>query len=336
MQRSHHPATSASPDLREEGSDEEELEDVEKETLAQLHTIDFDLEELIPPAVPLMPKEVLPQEPIRPAYNDPLLYLPGFPGDEPTSLQGERADKSTFPDPYPAEITLKKLFQDDLIYRRTSIAKFSKDAISAGFFNARLCDVKKLLIRAKMEERRNFEGTFPSVLTTDLPPFYRPRDASDPTLVFESRFESGNLESVARLTDTEYNLLLQNDINSKGHTQWFFFKVGNGRTGTRYKFNIINFVKPDSLFNSGMRVLLYSHKAFVARNIGWHRGGDNFLYYPNGLMRENSEKQHYTLTFTYMFQYSEDEVYFAYSFPYTYSQLTDYLDAKEADEGIQK
>jgi cytosolic carboxypeptidase protein 2/3 len=49
-------------------------------------------------------------------------------------------------------------------------------------------------------------------------PFYIPNDENDKTLVFESRFESGNLAMAFRLSDQEYNLVLQNDINTKGHT----------------------------------------------------------------------------------------------------------------------
>ncbi|WP_367175755.1 M14-type cytosolic carboxypeptidase, partial [uncultured Agitococcus sp.] len=54
--------------------------------------------------------------------------------------------------------------------------------------------------------------------------FYIPKNAADRTLVFESRFECGNLSLVSKVTDTEYNLLLQNDINTNGYSQWFFFK----------------------------------------------------------------------------------------------------------------
>ena len=39
------------------------------------------------------------------------------------------------------------------------------------------------------------------------------------TLLFESRFESGNLAMASKVSDNEYNLLLQSDVNSKGHTQ---------------------------------------------------------------------------------------------------------------------
>ena len=44
-----------------------------------------------------------------------------------------------------------------------------------------------------------------------LPPpsqYYIPTDSLDKTLVFESRFESGNLAMAFKLCDTEYNLIL--------------------------------------------------------------------------------------------------------------------------------
>ena len=43
-------------------------------------------------------------------------------------------------------------------------------------------------------------------------------DRTDKTLLFESRFESGNLYVAQKVTDNEYNLLMQNDINTSGHT----------------------------------------------------------------------------------------------------------------------
>ena len=43
-------------------------------------------------------------------------------------------------------------------------------------------------------------------------------------------------------------------MNTCGHTQWFYFAVANGQRGVTYKFNILNMVKPDSLFNFGLQV----------------------------------------------------------------------------------
>jgi hypothetical protein len=49
-------------------------------------------------------------------------------------------------------------------------------------------------------------------------PFYTPLGPEDQTLVFESRFETGNLLAAIKLTENEYDLILQNDINTNGNT----------------------------------------------------------------------------------------------------------------------
>lgn len=90
--------------------------------------------------------------------------------------------------------------------------------------------------------------------------YYKPKDQNDKTLVFESRFESGNLQLAHKVSDNEYDLILQNDINSKGHTQWFFFRVANVKKGLKVKFNMLNMIKAKSLYNEGMKVLMYSEK----------------------------------------------------------------------------
>ena len=58
-------------------------------------------------------------------------------------------------------------------------------------------------------------------------PFYKQLDSETlhNTLKFDSVFESGNLAIAIKVSDTEYNCLLQNDINTNGHTQWFYFKI---------------------------------------------------------------------------------------------------------------
>lgn len=83
-----------------------------------------------------------------------------------------------------------------------------------------------------------------------MKPFYIKEDASDNTLVFESRFESGNLRRVVKLSEqNSYNLILKYDHDTTTYTQWFYFKISNVRKDTRYKFTIINLVKPDSSYN---------------------------------------------------------------------------------------
>ena len=47
----------------------------------------------------------------------------------------------------------------------------------------------------------------------------------------------------------------------------------------KVKFNILNFIKPKSLFNEGMKVLIHSEKSLAETEKGWFRGGDDISYY---------------------------------------------------------
>jgi len=136
---------------------------------------------------------------------------------------------------------------------------------------------------------------------------------------------------VNKQSDSEYDLVLQNDINSKGHTQWFYFRVTNVKKGMKVKFNMLNMIKPKSLYNEGMKVLSYSERrqeTAPAEERGWTRGGEDMSYYQNNYKREhqtNFQRCYYTFTFTHTFDQDDDTVYFSYSQPYTYSDLTEYL-----------
>jgi hypothetical protein len=54
--------------------------------------------------------------------------------------------------------------------------------------------------------------------------------------------------------------MMQNDINTYGYTQWFFYKITNILPNQVYKFNIINFYKNFSLYQKGMKIMIYSKK----------------------------------------------------------------------------
>ena len=170
--------------------------------------------------------------------------------------------------------------------------------------------------------------------------YYKPHGKKDQTLVFESRFESGNLQLAHKQNDHEYDLILQNDINSKGHTQWFFFRVSNVKKGLKVRFNMLNMIKSKSLYNEGMKVLIYSEnkqewaaqsEGGVEENGGWTRGGDDMGYYQNQYKKENQttsaafSRCYFTFSFTHTFEYDNDTVFFSYSLPYTYTDMTNYL-----------
>jgi len=51
-----------------------------------------------------------------------------------------------------------------------------------------------------------------------IEPFYSKKDRFDKTLIFESRFESGNLAAALKVSESDYYLALQNDVNTNGNT----------------------------------------------------------------------------------------------------------------------
>lgn len=52
------------------------------------------------------------------------------------------------------------------------------------------------------------------------------------------------------------------DSNTKGHLQWFNFRISNLESGKIYKLNICNFQKGKNLYARGMRPYLYSTQKY--------------------------------------------------------------------------
>jgi hypothetical protein len=158
------------------------------------------------------------------------------------------------------------------------------------------------------------------------------------SLTFDSEFECGNLLRAVQKEDASYDLFLRSDLHTEGHTQWFYYAVSNTHPAAivklseqgvqvppvRVRFNIVNLTKPDSLFNLGMRPVVYSC-VDASRGIGWLRSGSNISYFANNYQRNNTSGegngQYYTLSFTIEFQHAKDTVLIAYSYPYS---LADY------------
>ncbi|XP_034487893.1 cytosolic carboxypeptidase Nna1 isoform X1 [Drosophila innubila] len=151
------------------------------------------------------------------------------------------------------------------------------------------------------------------------------------SLEFESRFESGNLAKAVQITPTYYELYLRPDLYTSRSKQWFYFRVRRTHRNMLYRFSIVNLVKSDSLYNDGMRPVMYSTLGAKEKSEGWRRCGNNISYYRNddesnnNTNEEEEDNSSYTLTFTIEFEHDDDTVYFAHSYPYTYSDLQDYL-----------
>jgi hypothetical protein len=73
--------------------------------------------------------------------------------------------------------------------------------------------------------------------------------------IFDSNFESGNLDFAAKVSDSEYDLLMRLDSNSRSHQQWFYFSIDckdivrRKTKGETVKLTIMNFTKPNTLYH---------------------------------------------------------------------------------------
>jgi hypothetical protein len=172
------------------------------------------------------------------------------------------------------------------------------------------------------------------------------------SLTFDSNFESGNLERAIRIGEYEYDLVLRHDFNSSGHMQWFYFAVSNiqvpgasPRGGQKYRFNIVNLCKPNSLFNQGLQPVLYSVRDAHQKGKGWIRSGTDIYYFANSFVRPPRNAAtfpgvnptdtpptapaltYYTLTFTLELANADDTYLVAHSYPYTLTMHQLHMDS---------
>ena len=145
------------------------------------------------------------------------------------------------------------------------------------------------------------------------------------SVLFSSNFESGNLQKVVQTGQNEYVLLLNPDTETINKTQWFYFSAKCSEQAC-VRFHIINITKEDCLFTQGMKPLVYSTK----KKEGWTCETQEVVFketteFLEFLPPEFSGVTNYTLSFTY--EFLDDKVYFAYSYPYTFSKLTSFLNS---------
>jgi hypothetical protein len=86
-----------------------------------------------------------------------------------------------------------------------------------------------------------------------------------------------------------------------------------------------------------MKIIVYSKRESEEKNLSWHRGGEDIQYFENGYSRSSTDfKPFYTLSWDYTFLYHSDEVYFAYSYPYTFSNLENFFFKVESDPHLRQ
>ena len=108
-----------------------------------------------------------------------------------------------------------------------------------------------------------------------------PRNNKEAKIIFDSKFESGNLRMAIKLNsdiDNEYDLIIRKDYNCEKNYSWFFLSIESDRE-TDIKFNILNFIKKKIMFDEKdkIRILVYT------KNDKWTRNTYNVQYYQNNI-----------------------------------------------------
>ena len=149
-----------------------------------------ELYKFIPPPLPLIQKD---------KYKDKLCLSENKSNNETSRSLLEEKKKSIKNSNFAQEFNIDSMVSLDFICENSNIV-YKRDASSSGNPN-------------KPNKLKLDEISLPKKAENKLKP------AKSDSLTFESRFESGNLALAIKKTDEEYDLLMQNDTNTKGHTQ---------------------------------------------------------------------------------------------------------------------
>jgi hypothetical protein len=125
-------------------------------------------------------------------------------------------------------------------------------------------------------------------------------DSHEASERIDSDFEGGNICRAylnIESPEKQYYMLIENDLNTYGYNNWFFFRVKNQDAGVR-RFNIVNLIKKTNFFSQGMLISVFSVKNNQKCGEGWFKGGDNITFGSVNLVRQHHDNEtYYTLYF---------------------------------------
>lgn len=99
----------------------------------------------------------------------------------------------------------------------------------------------------------------------------------------------------------EYYLLIENDVNTYGYNNWFFFRCRFPCAGSR-RFSVVNLIKKTSFFGQGMLVSVFSWGRWEREGVSWFKGGDKITFSHINFLRSHHENDYYScLSFEYNF-----------------------------------
>jgi hypothetical protein len=161
------------------------------------------------------------------------------------------------------------------------------------------------------------------------------KEAPSASLIFDSKFEGGNLDQVVMLSPTEYDLYMKPDTNTGTHMHWFYFSVYGFKGQSTVRFNIVNFSRTSPLFKAGMRPKAFSLlKNSRGESSGWEVIGENVTFASSKLNKSldpGTKKPFFMLTFEFT-PLAGDKLWFATTIPYTFSRVWKVIRSIRSDD----
>lgn len=195
---------------------------------------------------------------------------------------------------------------------------------------------KRPSIDPDMEDKLNYLGICPNGFSVRKPlkwnenPQQVWKTFDDWGITISSRFDSGNLGKVVKVGDNAFDLWLSGDgepyVEEELYKTWFYFSITGVRPSTTVTFTIRNMKNQTKLYTAGMRPVFKTTTSDGNKTlISWRKipAKPSFTW--------NEEEEIFTLKWTYACSKSEEDVtYFAYSYPWSFKEITQKLDEMQA------
>lgn len=162
------------------------------------------------------------------------------------------------------------------------------------------------------------------------------RKFADTGIVISSMFDSGNLAKITRVSEYTYDLYISPDskpyVDEILYRGWFYFSITGIRPSGTVTFTIKNMKNQTKLYTAGLRPVFKTVSADGSKIVTpWRRipSKPTFNY--------NEESELFNLKWTFSLSKSSDDItYFAYSYPYSFAEITKKLDEMQSKMAHRK
>lgn len=151
----------------------------------------------------------------------------------------------------------------------------------------------------------------------------------DSGITISSMFDAGNLYQVRKTGEASFDLYISADakpyVSEILYRGWFYFSVTGAKPSTNLSFTVRNMKNQTKLFTAGLRPVFKTvSKDGKKVIVPWRRipSKPTFSY--------DEDSDIFTLKWTFPSSKSSDNItYFAYSYPYSFQEITQKLDEFE-------